>query len=62
MSVAEISKEWCGGGGHPNAAGGRLQNFKEQYRYDKVKQQIEALINNKESVAGNLEYKCETEV
>ena len=61
VSVAEISKEWCGGGGHPNAAGGRLQNFKEQYRYDKVKQQIETLINNKESVAGRLEYKCETE-
>ena len=59
VSVAQISKEWCGGGGHPNAAGGRIQGFKEQYRYDKVKQQIEALINNKESVAGNLDYKEE---
>ena len=59
VSVAEISKEWCGGGGHPNAAGGRLQGFKEQYRYDKVKQQIESLINQRESVAGNLLYKEE---
>jgi len=59
VSVAQISKEWANGGGHPNAAGGRIQNFKEQYRYDKVKQQIEALINNKESVAGDLIYKEE---
>jgi oligoribonuclease NrnB/cAMP/cGMP phosphodiesterase (DHH superfamily) len=57
VSVAQISKEWCGGGGHPNAAGGRIQGFKEQFRYDKVKQQIEAIINQKESVAGNLIYK-----
>jgi oligoribonuclease NrnB/cAMP/cGMP phosphodiesterase (DHH superfamily) len=57
VSVAQISKEWCGGGVHPNAAGGRISNFKEQYRYDKVKQQIEAIINQKESVAGNLDYK-----
>jgi len=59
VSVAEISKEWCGGGGHPNAAGGRIQGFKEQFRYDKVKQQIEAIINQKESVAGDLLYKEE---
>ena len=59
VSVAQISKEWCNGGGHPNAAGGRIQGFKEQYRYDKVKQQIEAIINQKESVAGKLDYKEE---
>ena len=59
VSVAQISKEWCNGGGHPNAAGGRIQGFKEQYRYDKVKQQIESLINHKESVAGKLLYKEE---
>ncbi len=59
VSVAQISKEWCGGGGHPNAAGGRIQGFKEQFRYDKVKQQIEAIINHKESVAGDLTYKEE---
>jgi len=59
VSVAQISKEWTGGGGHPNAAGGRIMGFKEQYRYDKVKQQIEALINDKESRAGELAYKQE---
>ncbi len=59
VSVAQISKEWAGGGGHPNAAGGRIMGFKEQYRYDKVKHQIEALISDKESRAGDLEYKKE---
>jgi len=59
VSVATIAKEWADGGGHPNAAGGRIQGFKEQYRYDKVKKQIESLINNKESVAGKLLYKEE---
>ena len=59
VSVAQISKEWAGGGGHPNAAGGRIQGFKEAYRYDKVKQQIESIIHHKESVAGKLEYKKE---
>lgn len=62
VSVAQISKEWAGGGGHPNAAGGRIMGFKEQYRYDKVKHQIEALISDKESRAGDLEYKKEEEV
>ncbi len=59
VSVAQISKEWANGGGHPNAAGGRIMGFKEQYRYDKVKQQIEQIIFEKESVAGKLEYKKE---
>jgi len=60
VNVAQISKEWAGGGGHPNAAGGRIQGFKEQFRYDKVKEQIENLIHARESVAGKLEYKEET--
>jgi len=59
VSVSLIAKEWANGGGHPNAAGGRIMGFKEQYRYDKVKQQIETLISDKESVAGKLEYKQE---
>lgn len=60
VNVATISKEWCGGGGHPNAAGGRILGFKEQFRYDKVKEQIEKIINEKESIAGELEYKKES--
>jgi hypothetical protein len=60
VNVALISKEWTGGGGHPNAAGGRIIGFKEQYRYDKVKTQIEKIINEKEAIAGELEYKKES--
>jgi len=59
VSVSLISKEWANGGGHPNAAGGRIIGFKEQYRYDKVKMQIEKIINDKEAIAGDLEYKKE---
>lgn len=59
VSVAQIAKEWANGGGHPNAAGGRIMGFKEQFRYDKVKQQIEKVINDKEAVAGDLAYKKE---
>ena len=59
VDVSKIAKEWAGGGGHPNASGGRIQGFKEQFRYDKVKQQIEALIARKESVSGKLEQKEE---
>jgi hypothetical protein len=59
VSVAQIAKEWSNGGGHPNAAGGRIMGFKEQYVYEKVKSQIEMLISDKESVAGELEYKKE---
>ena len=57
VDVSLIAKEWAGGGGHPNASGGRLQGFKEQYRYDRVKDQIERIIAAKESVAGKLESK-----
>lgn len=60
VSVSQIAKEWANGGGHPNAAGGRIMGFKEQYLYDKVKQQVEQIINDKESVAGKLEYKKES--
>ena len=59
VDVSKIAKEWAGGGGHPNASGGRIQGFKEQFRYDKVKKQIEALIARKESVSGKLEQKEE---
>jgi len=59
VDVSVIAKEWAGGGGHPNASGGRIQGFKEQFRYDKVKLQVEALIAKRESVAGDLPHKVE---
>ncbi|MBD3799416.1 phosphoesterase [Sulfuricurvum sp.] len=59
VDVAEMANEWVGGGGHPNAAGGRIQGFKEQFRYDKVKQQIEDLLASKEAMPGKLPHKIE---
>jgi len=59
VDVSIIAKEWADGGGHPNAAGGRIHGFKEQFRYAKAKEQIQRLIDNKESVAGKLEHKAE---
>ena len=58
VNVSLIAKEWAGGGGHPNASGGRINGFKEQFRYDKVKRQILYLIDDCESRAGTLEYKA----
>ncbi len=57
VNVSLIAKEWAGGGGHPNASGGRINGFKEQFRYDKVKRQILNIIDDCESRAGSLEYK-----
>ncbi len=58
VNVAMIASEWSSGGGHPNAAGGRIQGFKEQFRYDKVKQQIQNIIDAREAVAGTLPCKA----
>ena len=59
VDVAMMAGEWVGGGGHPNAAGGRINGFKEQFRYDKVKRQIEDLLSNKEAIHGKLPHKIE---
>lgn len=59
VDVAQMSAEWVGGGGHPNAAGGRIQGFKEQFRYDKVKLQMEDMLANKEAMPGKLPHKIE---
>ncbi len=59
VDVAMMAGEWVGGGGHPNAAGGRIQGFKEQFRYDKVKRQMEDMLANKEAMPGKLPHKIE---
>ena len=45
--VSEIAAELAGGGGHPNASGGRIQGFKELYSYDQVKAFVQKLIEEK---------------
>lgn len=59
VDVAEMAGEWVGGGGHPNAAGGRIQGFKEQFRYDKVKFQMEDMLSSKEAMPSKLPHKIE---
>ena len=45
--VSEIAATLAGGGGHPNASGGRIHNFKETYSYKDVKRFVESLIEEK---------------
>jgi len=54
VDVSIIASELAMGGGHPNASGGRIQGFKEQFAYSKVKTQIETLLREKESKQGRL--------
>lgn len=42
--VSELSKELFNGGGHKNAAGGRVDGFKETFLYSEAKSQIEQIL------------------
>ena len=39
--VSELSREVFNGGGHKNAAGGKLDNFKESFAYEDIKSQVQ---------------------
>lgn len=45
--VSALSAEVFGGGGHKNAAGGRIEGFKESFLYEEVKNQVEQIIKEK---------------
>lgn len=47
IDVAYMSRELFGGGGHPNAAGGKCEGFKESFLYSEVKSFIENKIAQK---------------
>ena len=49
INVAILAKELAGGGGHPNASGGRLKSFKDKFLYSDVKTFIETELRNIES-------------
>jgi len=49
FNVSILAKELAGGGGHPNASGGRLKNFKDKYIYEEVKEYFEGLLSEIES-------------
>lgn len=38
--VSALSKEFFNGGGHKNAAGGKLDGFRENFNYDEIKRQV----------------------
>ncbi len=48
MDVSKMAETIAGGGGHPNASGGRIKEFKEFFIYDELKSFIEALLKEKE--------------
>lgn len=45
--VCALSKELFNGGGHKNAAGGKLEGFRESFFYEDIKAQVESTIKSK---------------
>jgi len=45
--VSLLSKEIFNGGGHRNAAGGKMDGFRESFCYEDVKAQVQAFIKNR---------------
>ena len=48
VDVSKIAAVLANGGGHPNASGGNLTNFRDSFLYDIIKKQVEDLIKSKE--------------
>ena len=42
-----MASELVGGGGHKNASGGFFATFKDNFDYEKIREQIVGLINEK---------------
>lgn len=50
VDVSKIASELANGGGHKNASGGSIENFRDSFSYDIVKKQINDLIKSKEGL------------
>lgn len=48
VDVSKMAQKLAGGGGHPNASGGVLNNFKDSFLYDKIITQVRHLIKQNE--------------
>ena len=48
MDVSKMAATIAGGGGHPNASGGKIKEFKEFFIYEELKSFIEELLKEKE--------------
>jgi oligoribonuclease NrnB/cAMP/cGMP phosphodiesterase (DHH superfamily) len=46
INVSILAKELAGGGGHPNASGGRFKHFKDKFLYSDVKDFMETELRN----------------
>lgn len=46
--MSKIANILANGGGHPNASGGNLTNFRDSFLYDVIKKQVDDLIKSKE--------------
>jgi oligoribonuclease NrnB/cAMP/cGMP phosphodiesterase (DHH superfamily) len=57
MDVSLMAKEIAGGGGHKNASGARVKNFKEQFQYSKVKESMKNILSEKEFSSSLLNFK-----
>ena len=44
--VSAVAKKYFNGGGHKNAAGGKIEEFKGTFLYDEARAQLEAYIGN----------------
>jgi len=47
LDVSKMAAEVGKGGGHPNASGGKVENYKDSFVYDKVKLFVQNYINEK---------------
>ncbi|MBE0495916.1 MAG: 3'-to-5' oligoribonuclease B [Campylobacterales bacterium] len=48
VDVSKMAKALANGGGHPNASGGMLTNFKDSFVYDRVLSQVKEIISKNE--------------
>ncbi len=47
IDVSNMASEIGNGGGHPNASGGKIENYKDSFVYDNLKKMIQEYINQK---------------
>jgi len=57
VDVSIMAKELGNGGGHVNASGGRIKNYRESYVYQKIRTNIQSLMIEKEYTANILPHK-----
>jgi len=53
VDVSKIAEEIGNGGGHPNAAGGKIENFKDAFVYEEFRDYIQEYLNQKAQTSSN---------